>query len=150
MISRLSSQRGNVARLRKRSCLILHVFEHAANGRFRGEDIAGRVDRDAFAHGALGRVGLVRRHEDRDLAVLQAAAANALEPARMPARLGLGVGGVDEVITADRQPANPSNGTVRFPTNVPASTMPCRVVEVAELPVRSAGNSSEDTTSNGS
>ena len=37
--------------------LILEVLGHAPDGRLRGVDIAGRVDRDALAHGPFGRVG---------------------------------------------------------------------------------------------
>src|SRR5262245_27472306 len=102
-IARFSVNERLSTRLRRDAfALVLDVLEHAAHGRFRGEDVAGRVDRDAFAHSALGRIRLVWRHEDRHLAVLQAAAANALEPARMPARFGLRVGGIEEIITPDR------------------------------------------------
>ena len=37
--------------------LVLDILGHAPHGRFGGVDIAGRIDRDAFAHGAFGRVG---------------------------------------------------------------------------------------------
>ena len=36
--------------------LILDVLGHAPDGRLRGVDIAGRVDRDALPHGPFGRV----------------------------------------------------------------------------------------------
>src|SRR5262249_60150526 len=48
----------------------------------------------------------MRRHEHRHLAVLQAADADALEPARMPARLRFGIGGVEHVVLVDRNPAD--------------------------------------------
>src|SRR5262245_14667694 len=62
--------------------LVLDVLRHAAHGGFRGEQIAGRIDGNPFSHRTRGRIGLVRRHEDGDLAVLQAADADALQPAR--------------------------------------------------------------------
>ena len=45
------------------------VFRHTSNGGFRRVYIACRIDGDAFSHGAIGSLGLVRRHEDRHLAL---------------------------------------------------------------------------------
>src|SRR5258708_8514477 len=75
--------------------LLLDVLRHAPHRSFGGVEIAGRIDGDPFAHGALGSVGLVRRHEARHLAVLQAADANTPQPARMDLRRGFGIGRID-------------------------------------------------------
>src|SRR5262249_59625230 len=88
--------------------LILDVLCHAPPRGFCGVQIAGRIDGDPFSHGSFGRIGLVRRNEDRHLAVLQASDANALEPARVPLRRRFGVGRINRVVSVDRQPAYPA------------------------------------------
>src|SRR5262249_43984761 len=80
---------------RRRTSLVLDVLEHAPHRSLRGIEGAGRIDGDPFAHGPFGRIGLMRRNEHRHLAVLQAADADALEPARVPLRRRFGVGRID-------------------------------------------------------
>src|SRR5262245_45664375 len=64
--------------------LILDVLCYPPHRGFRRKDIAGAIDGNPLAHGSIGRISFVRRHEDCHLAVLQAPNANALEPAWMP------------------------------------------------------------------
>src|SRR5438270_4337402 len=87
------------------TCSLLHIFVHASHGGLRGEQVAGRVEGDAFAHGAVGGVGLVGRHESRHLAVLEVADADALEPAGMALRSRFGIGDVNVVVGIDGQAA---------------------------------------------
>src|SRR5262249_53806890 len=85
--------------------LFLDVLCHAPHRGFCGVEIAGCIDGNPFSHGAVGRIGLVRRHEHRHLAVLQAADANAPEPARVHPRRRLGVGHINRVARVDCEPA---------------------------------------------
>src|SRR5258706_10117323 len=85
--------------------LVLDVFRHAPNGGFRRVEIAGCIDGDPFAHGAVRSIGRVRWHEDRDLAVFQASRAYPPEPARMNPRGRLGVGHINRVVLIDGQSA---------------------------------------------
>src|SRR5215813_1811685 len=85
--------------------LFLDVLCHAPHRGFCGVEIAGCIDGNPFSHGAVGRIGLVRRHEHRHLAVLQAADANAPKPAWVHSRRRLGVGHINRVARVDCEPA---------------------------------------------
>ena len=83
LLSYVLGRRGGIF---KGLSLIPDVLRHAAHRGFRRVQIAGRIDVDPFSHRSIGGFRLVRRHEDRHLAILQASDANALEPARVPLR----------------------------------------------------------------
>src|SRR5262249_49928405 len=88
--------------------LILDVLCYASHCGFCCEEIAGTIDGDPLSHGSLGRISLVRRHEDGHLAVLQAPNANALEPAGMPLCIRFRVCSINHVAPVYRQPAHPA------------------------------------------
>src|SRR5262245_53791256 len=88
--------------------LILDVLCYASHCGFCCEEIAGTIDGDPLSHGSLGRISLVRRHEDGHLAVLQAPNANALEPAWMPLWIRFRVCSINHVASVYRQPAHPA------------------------------------------
>ena len=65
------------------SHLVLDVLCYASDRGFCREQIARIIDRNPLSHCSIGRIGFVRRHEERHLAICQAPNANALEPVRM-------------------------------------------------------------------
>src|SRR5215468_10961171 len=84
--------------------LLLHVAPHGHLGGPASIDVAGVVHANAFRRAGLDRR---LRNEGGDLAVLDAADADALLEARIVARGRLGIGGVDHVILVDGNVARP-------------------------------------------
>src|SRR5262249_1369007 len=99
------------ADMRRCRRLVPDVLRHAAHRSFCRVQVPGPIDPDPFSHRFIATCRLVRRHEDRPLAVLQASDANALEPAGVPLRRRFGIGYIDRVVVVDCQPA----GTAEFP-----------------------------------
>ena len=86
--------------------LVLDVFCHPPQLCFRCVDIAGRVDRDAFPHGAVGRSRRrVGRNEDRHLPVFEASDPDSSLPAGVDLLRGLRVGRIQDVVLVESQPA---------------------------------------------
>jgi hypothetical protein len=66
------------------SDLVPDVFANALQLRFRRVDVAGCIDGNPFPHSAFDRIRRsVRRNEDRQLAVVEAANLDTSQPARV-------------------------------------------------------------------
>src|SRR6185312_5470684 len=93
-----------------RATSLLHIFDQILRPDFGAIDVSGRVDRHAFGGAGVGslldRVG----DETDDLAVLQAAPADAALPAIVIARnrLGFGIGDIKHVILGQPDAAGPA------------------------------------------
>jgi outer membrane protein assembly factor BamB len=86
--------------------LVLDVLRHAPQCGFRCVQIASGVDGDAFSHGAVGRIRLVGRNEHRHLAVRETPDPDPPEPSRVNLLGRLRVGGVNDIVLVDGQPAD--------------------------------------------
>ena len=82
--------------------LVSNVLRHAPQLCFRGVDIAGGIEGNAFSHCTIRGI---RRHmgwnEYRYLPVLEAPDPDSPQPARVNPFGRLGVGGVDDVVPVD-------------------------------------------------
>src|SRR5882672_10219426 len=86
--------------------LLLHEAPEIQRVRESAIDIAGIVRGHAFE-----RIGLVPRNEGRDLAVLDAADANALLEWRIDLLARRRIGGIENVVLVDVDPARPAELT---------------------------------------
>src|SRR4030095_1395219 len=85
--------------------LLLDVLCYPPHCGFCREEIAGTIDGNPLAHGFIGRIGFVRRHENSCPPRLQAPNPNALEPAWMPLRIRFRVCRINCVVPVYRQPS---------------------------------------------